>query len=200
MKPAYGGVLTISRSGAPGWTGRWRPIDSPRCARRWGICQSRNQLQPRSRGCRPGSPRYRGDLDAERKALERLVAVDPTDFAALDRLMAIAEKEGKADRAGALRLKKSELYRILARYEKLDKRNQTIRNALEMASLAERLGHRFEARVFRTIAIATDPEHRQPGDQLLRSSQDVSTTNSPAGTLAELLAEELDAADRATAR
>jgi enediyne biosynthesis protein E4 len=142
----------------------------------------------------------RGDLDSERKALERLVALEPTDFAALDRLVAIAEKEGKVDRAGAVRLKKTEVVRLLGRYEKLDKRNQTIRNALEMASLAERLGHRFEAKVFRTIAIATDPEHRQPRDELLRSSQDVSTTNSLGGTLAEVLAEELDAANRATAR
>ena len=62
---------------------------------------------------------HRGDLDSERRALERLVAVDPADFAALDRLVAIAEKEGKADRAGELRRKKTEIDRLQARYEKL---------------------------------------------------------------------------------
>jgi enediyne biosynthesis protein E4 len=143
---------------------------------------------------------HRGDLDSERRALERLVAVDPTDFAALDRLAAIAEKEGKSDRAGELRRKKTAIDRLQARYEKLDKRNQTMRDALEMASLAERLGHQFEAKVFLTIAIATEPEHRQPRDQLIRSNQDVAVTHSPGGTLADLLAEELDAADRATHR
>ena len=114
--------------------------------------------------------------------------------------MAIAEKEGKADRAGELRRKKTEVDRLQVRYEKLDKRNQTMRDALEMASLAERLGHRFEAKVFLTIAIATEPEHRELRDQLGRSSQDVSTIHSPGGTLADLLRKELDAADRATTR
>jgi len=143
---------------------------------------------------------HRGDLDSERRALERLVAVDPADFATLDRLVAIAEKEGKADRAGELRRKKTEVDQLQARYEKLDKRNQTMRDAREMASLAERLGRRFEAKVFLTIAIATEPEHHQLRDQLVRSSQDVSTTQSTGGTLADLLAKELDAADRATTR
>ncbi len=101
-------------------------------------------------------------------ALERLIAVDPTDFVAFDRLVAIAEKRGKADRAGELRRKKTEIDRLLARYEKLDKRNQTIRDAREMASLAERLGRRFEAKVFLTIAIATDP-NQQPSSRPARS-------------------------------
>jgi enediyne biosynthesis protein E4 len=143
---------------------------------------------------------YQRDLDSERRALEHLVSVDPTDFAALDRLVVIAEKEGKADHAAQLRRDQTEIDRLQARYEKLDKRNQTIRDAREMASLAERLGHQFEAKVFLTIAIATNPEHGQLRDQLVRSSQDVSTTQSPGGTLADLLAKELDAADRTTTR
>ena len=90
---------------------------------------------------------------------------------------------------------KTEVVRLLARYEKLDKRNQTIRHALEMASLAGRLGHRFEAKVFRTIAIATDPDHRQLGDESFGLAR-MFRRRSPGSTLAELLAEELDAADR----
>jgi tetratricopeptide (TPR) repeat protein len=143
---------------------------------------------------------FRGDLDLERRALERLFAVDPTDFAAYDRLVAIAEKQGKADRAIELRRQKTEIDRLLARYEKLDKRNQTMRDAPEMASLAERLGRPFEAKVLETIAIATDPDHHHPRDQLIRPSQDVSTTNSLRSTLADLLAQELDAAGGATTR
>jgi len=141
---------------------------------------------------------HRGDLVSERQALERLVAVDPTDFAALDRLVAIAEKEGQADHAAQLRRDKTEIDRLQARYEKLDKRNQTIRDAWEMTSLAEQLGHRFEAKVFLTITSAAEPKHRQLRDQIVGSSQDVATTHSPAATLADLLAKELDAADRAT--
>jgi enediyne biosynthesis protein E4 len=143
---------------------------------------------------------YRGDLDSERRALERVVASDPTDLAALDRLVTIAENEGKSDSADQLRRTKTQIAGLEARYEELDKRNQTIRDALEMASLAERLGRRFEAKVFLTIAIATDPKRPDLRDQLVRSSQDISTNHSPGSTLADLLAKELDAADRATPR
>ena len=58
-----------------------------------------------------------------------------------------------------------------------------------MAGLAERLGQPFEAKVLRTIAMATEPEHRDP---IVRSSQDVPCADPRSGTLADLLAEELD--------
>jgi enediyne biosynthesis protein E4 len=143
---------------------------------------------------------HRGDLDAERRALERLVAVDPADFAALDRLVAIAEKEGKADRADELRRSKLEVDRLQARFEELYKRNQTMRDALELAGLTQRLGQCFEANVFLTIAVATEPEHRELRDQLSRCRAGASTTQAPGATLADVLAAELDAADRATTR
>jgi thioredoxin-like negative regulator of GroEL len=139
-----------------------------------------------------------GDQVAERQALERLIAVDPTDFAAFDRLVAIAGKEGRADLAAQLRRHKTEIQRWQARYEKLNKRNQTIRDARELASLAGRLGRRFEAKVFGTIAIATEPDHPELRDQLVPPGQDLPATQRPVGNLAELLAEELEAADRAT--
>ena len=40
----------------------------------------------------------RGDDEAERSALERLIAADPTDFAALDRLIELLVKNGQPDR------------------------------------------------------------------------------------------------------
>jgi enediyne biosynthesis protein E4 len=141
---------------------------------------------------------YCGDLDSERRARECLSSVNPCDFESFDRLVAIAQKEGKADRAHDLRRQKLELDRLLARYDRLYKRNQTIRDAAEMASLAEQLGQPFQAKVLLTIAIATELEHRDRSEAIVRSSRQVSTTQSPVGTLADLLAEELDAADRAT--
>ena len=96
-----------------------------------------------------------GDLEAERRALERLLEVDPADLAALDRLAVIADRDGKPDRALAYRRRKAEIGRLQARYETLYTRNQTMRDAGEMAKLAEQLGRPFEAKVFRTIAIAT---------------------------------------------
>jgi enediyne biosynthesis protein E4 len=141
-----------------------------------------------------------GDVEKQRRALERLIAVNPADLSAIDRLVAIAHEEGKADRALELRRMKTEVDRLEARYGKLYKRNQTIRDAAEMARLAEQLGQPFEAKVFLTIAIATGPKHSHLRDQLVRASQNVSKTQSPGGNLAGLLAHELDAADRTTTR
>jgi enediyne biosynthesis protein E4 len=140
---------------------------------------------------------FRGDLEKERQALERLVAINPADFNALDRLLAIAQNDDEADRADELRRQKAEVERLRARYEKLYKRNQTIRDAREMARLAEHLGQSFEAKVLRTIAMATDSEYR---DSIDRSSQNAPVTHPQRGTLAELLAQELAAAGRTTTR
>ena len=86
---------------------------------------------------------------------QRLLEVDPADLAALDQLTVIAERDGKLDRALAYRRRKAEIGRLQARYKTLYARNQTLRDAGEMATLAEQLGRPFEAKVFRTIAIAT---------------------------------------------
>jgi hypothetical protein len=50
--------------------------------------------------------------------------------------------------------RKSEILRLKARYAKLYERRQPVRNAIEMARLAEKLGRDFEARAFYTVAIA----------------------------------------------
>ncbi len=52
---------------------------------------------------------------------------------------------------------KVEIETLRARYEKLFDRNQPIRDAEEMAQIAERLGRTFEARAFLTIEIAARP-------------------------------------------
>jgi hypothetical protein len=139
---------------------------------------------------------FRGDRVAEGQALERLLAVDPTDSDARQRLVAIALAQGRADRAAQLRCDQTEIDRLKARYEKLNQRNQTLRDARELATLADRLGRRFEAKVFGTIAIATDGEEPRLRELVAQSRGDDATTHSPRATLAELLAAELDAAER----
>ena len=96
----------------------------------------------------------RGDVEAERASLERLIAADPTDFAAIDRLIELREKNGQPDVAVRLRHRKDEIAQLQARYEKLFKRHQPRRDAAEMARLAEQLGRRFEAKAFLNIALA----------------------------------------------
>ena len=96
-----------------------------------------------------------GDDDHERKSQERLVAFDPTDFVALDRLTELWLKHNQPHVADALQRRKEEIRRMQARYDKLLKRRQPRRDAAEMGRLAEHLGHRFEAKAFLTIALAT---------------------------------------------
>jgi tetratricopeptide (TPR) repeat protein len=139
----------------------------------------------------------RGDVDAERRALARLIELDPADHAALDRLAALADKEGESDRAADYRRAKLEVGRLRERYQKLFERNQTVRDAAEMASVAEKLGRRFEARALNTIAAATQSGGR---DQTLPSNPSDSVTHPQRGTLADVIAEDLTATDRATAR
>ena len=113
---------------------------------------------------------YRGDFDSERRALECLIAINPCDFETLDRMVAIAQNEGEADRAEELRRQKIEVQRLLARYDKLYKRNQTIRDAAEMASLARQLGQRSSRqrscrrspspRNSNTVSVPTRPRHQ----------------------------------------
>ena len=47
---------------------------------------------------------------------------------------------------------------IKARYQKRYERNQPLRDAIEMARLAEQLGRWFEARVFLAVATVVDPD------------------------------------------
>jgi len=139
----------------------------------------------------------RGDLDAERRALKRLVDIDSADLAALDRLAAIAETEGDTDRAALYRRANAEIGRLQERYDKLYKRNQTVRDAALMASLAEKLSRRFEARALKTIAIAAQPDRR---DEIVPSRPNVSVKDRRSGTMADLLSEDLAATDRAASR
>jgi thioredoxin-like negative regulator of GroEL len=200
-----------TRTGAFDEARRWldacqlrRPVDVPvwRARLNWAIATNRiddvhralkhlpaddstTDLVPRLRAWLAAR---RGDPAAERRGLERLLADDPADLAALDRCARLAQQAGQLDQATLLLDKKTAIERIRARYEKLFDRNQPIRDAEEMASLAEQLGRSFEARAFLTVAIAEEPER----DDLRRNLKRLIETPKPAAargrTLAELIA------------
>ena len=133
----------------------------------------------------------RGDVEIERRALERLIAADPADFVALDRLAELAVRNDQPDRAGELRRAKTEIEKIRARYQQLHKRHQPSRDAAEMARLAEQLGQWFEAKAFLTVAIAADPDRAGLRRDLARLHDRSDTIGGPRRTLAQLLAPEL---------
>jgi tetratricopeptide (TPR) repeat protein len=133
----------------------------------------------------------RGDFAIERRDLERLLQDDPADRKALDRLAQLAERSGQPAQAVALLGKKAEIDRLRARFEKLHERKQPIRDAVQMAHLAEQLGRRFEARVFLTLAISEDPDRKDLRPDLERLSSRPAMVAEHGRTLAEVLADEL---------
>jgi tetratricopeptide (TPR) repeat protein len=134
----------------------------------------------------------RGDTEAEQRALNQLVAVDPNDFIAWNRLIDLAVRNGQIDLAEALRGREGKIEKLQARYRTLDQRNQPIRDAAEMALLAEKLGHPFEARAFLIVAIAANPERVDLRAALTRLESAAGTGSSRGQTLADALAADLD--------
>jgi hypothetical protein len=86
-----------------------------------------------------------------------LLEADHTDLTALTRLAELAEKEHQPAKAAELVRTKAQITELIARYRNLHDRKQPIRDAEELARIAEQLGRPFEARVFLTVAISEDP-------------------------------------------
>jgi thioredoxin-like negative regulator of GroEL len=128
-----------------------------------------------------------GDNNCERRELVRVVAEDPGDPKALERLAHLMELGGQPKRAQDYRRERAEIERLLARYVKLFERNQPIRDAVEMAGLAARLGRSFEARAFLTLAISEEPERDDLRRDLRRLDRTSGRVVKQGQTLAELV-------------
>lgn len=131
---------------------------------------------------------HRGDAAAEQRELESLVAADPSDVTALTRLAQLAINDGQPDRAAEFERKKAGAEQGVALYTKLYARKQPIRDAVEMAHLAARLGRAFEARAFLTLAIAEPPDDEHRRHDLVRLINGPTPTTEKTQTLAEALA------------
>ncbi len=101
-----------------------------------------------------------GDTDRERREIDAMLAESPEDFEAMKRLQGLDRGSSNRSPADWRRLR-TEVERDQARYRELHRRNQPARNAEEIARLAVRLGHPFEAIVYLTAAIAEEPEQAQ---------------------------------------
>ena len=154
-RSASGATPTIGPSGARGSTGRCGRIGSTRAA-----------LKHLPAGLATPAEVHRlsawlasrcGDVEGERNELAARVAEAPEDFEALERLETLERQSAKSPSARPRR-RREEIERDQKRYRELYRRNQPARDAEEMASLAERLGHRFEAILYLTAAIAEDPD------------------------------------------
>jgi thioredoxin-like negative regulator of GroEL len=184
---------------------RSRPDDVPvwRARLNWGIATNRvdvvrtalqklplTEATPEQVGrLRVWFATNRHDVVTERRELERLLSVDPADQEALERLAQLAETDGQTARAVELRQRKAEVDRLRNRYEQLHQRKQPIRDAVEMAHLAEQLGRQFEARAFLTLAISADPDREDLRRDLARLGPSPVRVTHDGRSLAEVLDE-----------
>jgi enediyne biosynthesis protein E4 len=99
-----------------------------------------------------------GDIESERRELAAFTAEAPEDVEALERLEPLEPHATARTAAADLWRRRAEIERAQARYRALYRRNQPARDAPEMARLAQRLGHPFEAIVFLTAALADEPD------------------------------------------
>ncbi|QEH33146.1 tetratricopeptide repeat protein [Aquisphaera giovannonii] len=132
-----------------------------------------------------------GDGEVETRQLESLAEADPGDVSTLDRLAELAIREGRPARAEELRRRKAELDRLNEQYKELLLRDQPVRDAARMAELAGRLGHRFEARVFASVALASDPDREDMRALLARPGGRGRDGQVAGPTLADALRSEL---------
>lgn len=158
---------------ARGWIdacSRSRPADPPVWRARLEWAMKANQPEMVRSACKhlPGSQatpaeilrvaawlaKSCGDIEGERSALALWIAVAPENHTARERLRTLEASRGATPVDASGGIPRDEIERDQARYRELYRRNQPLRDAEEMARLAEKLGRRFEATVFEAAARA----------------------------------------------
>ena len=97
-----------------------------------------------------------GDRQAERSALKELVALEPADTAAVERLADLAAQDGERERLAELRRRKAAIERERQRYRQLINQPELAPLAAELARAGEAIGRRFDARAWWRIAVQRD--------------------------------------------
>ncbi|MHB1561802.1 MAG: tetratricopeptide repeat protein [Isosphaeraceae bacterium] len=110
--------------------------------------------------------------EAERRALERLLELDPVDVNAVNRLACLAGTVRSSGRVEEFRRRAAEAPQLEARFGELHRRNQPIRDAAKLGRLARQLGRPFEAEAFLTLAVAADPDRTELRDELAQVVRD----------------------------
>ena len=133
---------------------------------------------------------HRGDRESERQALEQLVAIEPGDTEALDRLALLAWEAGRHDRAREDRGRKARADAAKDRYRLLLEGTITPALFAELAGLADSLGRSFEAQGWWTLQVRYQPADRTGREALARSRWQADPLPEPAGlTLAQRFAD-----------
>ncbi len=117
--------------------------------------------------------RHRGDVAAERFALEAVVAQEFAHTQALDRLAELAQRAGQVDQAARWRGRREDALRDRAAYRRLliaDRANLTVDELRRRARLAGLLRRRFEEQGWLTLLLEREPGDREAREVLSRLS------------------------------
>jgi enediyne biosynthesis protein E4 len=148
--------------------GSGRPDEALEAARRLGS----DRLDPEERlALRAWLERQRGEPEAEIAALERWLIFEPEATPALERLVELEHRAGRADRVADLRRRKAEVERAMEAYRIRLWRDEPLRTAAErtdLARLAEAAGRPHEARALFTWALKADPGESSAREGLAR--------------------------------
>jgi tetratricopeptide (TPR) repeat protein len=132
----------------------------------------------------------RSDAVAERSALEALIAIEPGNTAAMDRLAALALQAGDRPFAEALRHRQENALRDTERYRRLllaDHDRISADELRERARLAQRLGRWFEAQDWLKLVLKCNVDDPAARDALDRLARDDRITSPAAPTWSMLL-------------
>jgi enediyne biosynthesis protein E4 len=111
---------------------------------------------------------HHGDFAKQCSELELLIAADPGDLSAFDRLIDLHKQAGQPALAAEVFQNRNAVRELLDRYMMLHGRKQPLRDAEELARIAEQLGRGFEARAFLTIAVFQEPGRKDLREKLRR--------------------------------
>ena len=98
-----------------------------------------------------------GDHEAERSALEELLAVVPGDDATFERLADLAAQDGEGQRVTELRRRKAAFDAAFERYRELINRPEMTPYAVELARSGEAIGRWYDAAAWWRLASKRDP-------------------------------------------
>ena len=120
-----------------------------------------------------------------------MIASDPGNIVALERLAVLAVGAGQTERAARFRRRKSELDQAKQRYEHLIKDDALTSHTPELARLAETLGYRFKSLALWTLAAQRSPNDREAQTALLRLASVEEPSAGTGRTLLEILAADI---------
>jgi tetratricopeptide (TPR) repeat protein len=129
-----------------------------------------------------------GDRRAERAALDELLALEPGDIAALERLADLAAQDGDQRRVAKLRRRKGDLENATDHYKQLVNRPELAPLAAELARAAEAIGRRYDAKTWWQLAARRDPSlEREGAAALVRLAKAEPSTLAGDESLADVL-------------